>query len=214
MFEVLKMRDTNTLGFKVDGRVEKTDVQEIYRLLEERSAEQGKIKFYAEIEHFGFDDFSMDALKEDIRLFLKHPGLVPNIAKVALVTDSRLIGKAFDLECALIPTLEGESFSLNKKDEALEWLKTDQREPNRLDITFSELAQISTLKFAAGIALGLLTAGLFSGRKRKNLGSAIMFGTFAAGIPFGIKVLNNNRHLLKIFNKCERAGDQTLAVDS
>ena len=90
-------------------------------------------------------------------------------------------------ECGLIPTLEGESFSFGQEAVAKEWLKTDQREANRLDITFAELAETSTLKVASGFALGLLTAGLFSKMQRKNIGKAVLLGTVAAGVPLGIR---------------------------
>ena len=60
----------------------------------------------------------------------------------------------------------------------------------------TKLAETSTLKFAGGFALGMLTAGLLSTTQRTKLGKAIMIGTIAAGIPLGIKVINNNRQLL------------------
>lgn len=196
MIEVLDLNDEKILGFRVDGKVEKEDVQNIYALLEEKAASNGKMQFYTEIEDFHWDDFSAEALKEDIRLWLKHPSLIVNVEKVALVTDVNWIGKVFDIECALIPTLEGESFSFSEKEKAIEWLKTDQREPNRMDLTYTELVETATLKFAGGFALGLLTAGLFSKKQRKNIGGAIMLGTVLAGIPLSLKVLNNNRKLL------------------
>lgn len=196
MIDILDMKDESVLGFKVDGKIEKSDLQNVFKLFEDKASNNGKVKFYMEIKDFGIKDLSAEALKEDLKFWFKHPGILPNFEKVALVTDSKWIEKAFEIECALIPTLEGKSFSSDDKYMALDWLKTDQREPNRMDITFVELVETSTLKFAAGFALGLMTAGLFSKKQRKNIGAAIMFGTIAAGIPLGIKVLNNNRQLL------------------
>jgi uncharacterized membrane protein YebE (DUF533 family) len=96
----------------------------------------------------------------------------------------------------LIPTLTGETFSSDKKNKALEWLRTDQRAPSRMDITVAEFAETATLKAAGGFALGLLTASLFSEKQRKNIGWTLLAGGVAAGIPLAIKVLNNNRKLL------------------
>lgn len=170
MIKILDMKDENILGFKVDGKIEKDDLQDVFKLMEKKAGNNGKVQFYAEIKGFGLNDFSMEALKEDIKFWFKHPGIIPSIDKAALVTDMKWIEKAFDVECALIPTLTGESFSSDKKDEALEWLKTDQREPSRMDLTFSELAETSMLKFAGGFALGLLTAGLIGKSDDRGFG--------------------------------------------
>lgn len=196
MIEILDMKNENTLGFKFNGTIEKDDLQTVFKSFEEKMQNNGKVKFYTEISDVDLSDFKTEAIKEDIKFWFKHPGMIPNFEKVALVTDSNWIKKLFAVECALIPTMEGKSFSFDEKEAAEEWLKTDQREQSRLDITFSELAETSTLKFASGFAIGLLTAGLFSSKQRKTIGTAVMLGTLAAGIPLGIKVLNNNRQLL------------------
>lgn len=196
MINVLDMKDEGVLGFKVDGKIEKSDLQNVFKLIEDKSESNGKMKFYMEIKDFGIQDLTADAIKEDLKFWFKHPGILPNFEKVALVTDKKWVEKIFEIECALIPTLEGKSFSTEEKYMALDWLKTDQREASRVDLTFTELVETSTLKFAGGFALGLLTAGLFREKQRRNVGGAILLGTIAAGIPLGIKVLNNNRQLL------------------
>lgn len=196
MIEILDINDKNILGYKIDGKIEKTDLQQVFSSLENKVKNNGKVKFYAEIKNFGAGDLTAEILKEDIKFWLEHPLIIPNIAKAVVVTDSDWIKTMFDVECALIPTLEGESFSFGEEEKALEWLRTDQREASRLDITFAELAETSTLKFAGGFALGLLTAGLFTEKQRKKIAAAILLGSFAAGIPLGLKVLNNNRQLL------------------
>lgn len=202
MIEVLEMKDEDILGFKVNGRIEKEELKDVFKMFEDKMANNGKVKFYTEIEEFGIKDMSLDAVKEDIKFWFQHPGMLPNFEKVALVTDKDWVKRIFEVECALIPTLEGETFSLDKKDEAIKWLKTDQREKSRIDLTFSELVETSTLKFAGGFAIGLLTAGLFGKKQRKTLGTAVLFGTVASGIPLGLKILNNNRQLLKSID-CE-----------
>ena len=61
---------------------------------------------------------------------------------------------------------------------------------------FRELARNNVLKVAGGFALGLLAANLMGKKTRKNVGKAVLVGSVAAGIPLGIKVLNNNRKLV------------------
>ncbi len=196
MIEILDMQEENTLGFRVDGEMGKDELRNVFGLFESKVEESGKVKFYTEITDFSIKDITAEAIKADIKFWLKHPTLLPNCEKVALVTDLNWVKKIFEVECALIPTLVGKSFSLTEKDEASEWLKTDQREASRLDFTYRELVETSTLKFAGGFALGLLTAGLLNNNQRKAIGTAMMCGAVLAGIPLGLKVLNNNRQLL------------------
>lgn len=197
MIEILDMQEENTLGFRVDGEMGKDELQNVFELFEKKVEKNGKVKFYTEITNFGINDLTADAVKADIKFWLTHPTILPNFEKVALVTDLSWVKKIFEVECALIPTLIGKSFPLTEKDEALEWLKTDQREAGRLDITYTEMVETSTIKFSSGFALGLLTAGLLSKKQRNTIGTAVLCGAVLAGIPLGLKVLNNNRQLLK-----------------
>lgn len=132
-----------------------------------------------------------------IRFWLKHPAMLFNFEKIALVTDSKWIKKIFEIECALIPTIEGKGFSVVEKYLALDWLKTDQRKKSRMDVTFAEFVETSTLKFASGFGIGLLAAGFFGDKQRRNIGFGVLAGTIFFGLPLGIKVLNNNRQLIK-----------------
>ena len=196
MIEILEIKDENTIGFSLDGKIEVTDIKRVFEELEKAAANNGKLRVYAEVRNFNLSDMSSEALKEDIKSWLKHPGLIPMIEKAVLVTDTPWLKTGFDIECALIPTMTGESFSFDEKDEAVQWLNTDHRAKSRMDLTISEFAETATLKAAGGFALGLLTASLFSEKQRKNIGWAVLLGGIAAGLPLGLKVLNNNRKLL------------------
>lgn len=142
-------------------------------------------------------NITAEAMKTEFEILLKNPKLIANLAKGVVVTDIKWVKKAFAVESALIPTLEGKSFSFGEEDSAMEWLETDQREQSRIDVTFSEFAETSMLKVAGGFALGLMTAGLIGSTQRTILGKIIMISSVAAGIPPGIKMLNNNRQFFK-----------------
>jgi hypothetical protein len=199
MLKILEINDTTTIGFSLDGTLDAADVK---RLLEEidtaanQNGQSKKLHFYVEVNNFSLSDMTKEALKEDLKFWLKHPGLIPQIEKAALVTDDQCLKTAFDWECALIPTLTGKHFSFAEKDAAWQWLRTDQRAESRMDLTVSELAETAALKAAGGFAIGLLAANLFSDKVRKNVGKAVLAGSIAAGIPLALKVLNNNRNLL------------------
>jgi hypothetical protein len=195
MIEILKMKDKNTIGINVDGKVEKADIERVFGELENASG-NGKIKLYVEVSDFNLSDLSFEALKKDLQLWFANPGIITDIEKVALVSDSKLLKAGFDAECALIPTMTGKNFSFSAKDAAKTWLKTDQRADSRMDLTFGELAETSFLKAAGGFALGVLVGGLLSETQRTKVGKFVLIGTVAAGVPLAVKVLNNNRNLL------------------
>ena len=121
-----------------------------------------------------------------------------------MVEKSRIGRIRFDSD------FDRQNFFFDEKDAALEWLKTDQRAGKRMDLTFGEFAETNILKVGGGFALGLLAASFLGKKTRKNIGKAVLVGTVAAGIPLGIKVLNNNRKLVSGERWTEEnVGDQT-----
>lgn len=197
MIEILDKKEKDIFGFRIDGKIEQSDMELAFNALADKTKNNEKIKIYAEVKDMSLGNITAEAMKTEFGMLFKNPKLIANLAKGVLVTDIEWIKKAFAVECALIPTLTGKSFSFGEEDSAMEWLETDQREQSRMDVTFSEFAETSTLKVAGGFALGLLTAGLIGSTQRTILGKIIMISSVAAGIPLGIKILNNNRQLFK-----------------
>ena len=196
MIELLDLKTENTFGFRIDGHIDKADMVLTYDKIEKMNESGQKLNLYAEIKSMDLADVSMEAIKEEFRRLLQNPSILWNVSKGVLVTDIPWIQKAFEIECALIPTFTGKSFALGEEAAALEWLRTDQREGHRLDITVPEMVETSALKVVSGFAIGLLAAGLMNKKQRKALSLGVLAGTMIAGIPLAIKVLNNNRQLL------------------
>ncbi|MGD9629260.1 MAG: STAS/SEC14 domain-containing protein [Pyrinomonadaceae bacterium] len=196
MLKILELDEQDTIGFCVDGSIDGQDIDRVIGHLEERVSNGDRLKILGEIKNFGPTGMTAEALKKDILFWIRNPGIIPKIAKAALVTDQKWMSKMFDVECALIPTLEGETFELDRRDEALEWLRTDQREAKRLDITLSELAENNVLRTTTGFALGWLTADLVRKPNRRKVGFLLLGGAVAASLPFGVRFYNNNRKVL------------------
>lgn len=197
MIEILDLKSEDLFGYRVDGKVEKADMEMVFDEIERKTADGQRLKVYAEIRNMSIGDLTQEAMKEEVRRLFKHPRMLVDFNKAVVVTDIGWIRKAFDIECALIPTLTGKSFSVDEAAAALEWLQADQRAGQRLDITFTELAETSALKFAGGFAFGLLAASLFDSKQRKALGLGVLAGSMIVGLPLGIKFLNNNRQLFE-----------------
>jgi SpoIIAA-like len=197
MIEVINTFDNDIAGFRFDGGIDKADMERFYDALESKMVNDKKVMVYAEIKSLSLGDITWDAIKEETRRVLNHPAILANLAKAVVVTDLPWVKREFALECALLPTLEGTSFSFGEEDKAVAWLRTDQRMSERLDLTQSEMTQVAFFKSAAGFGLGLLAASLFTKEQRRNLGLGVLLGSVLLSLPISLKVLNNNRQLLE-----------------
>jgi len=197
MIELLDLNTENTLGYRIDGKIDKADMERVFDVIEQKLEDSGQLNFYAEVKSLNVAEVSPDAIFEELRRLIRHPSTLVNIRKGVLVTDIPWLRRAFEVECSLLPTLTGKSFSFGEEKQALEWLRADQREGKRLDITLEELVETSVLKVAGGFALGLLAASLMNRSQRKAVSLGVMAGAVFAGLPLAIKVLNNNRQLFE-----------------
>ncbi len=196
MLEIINTFDPNIIGFRFDGGIDKADIDRFYDALESKMQGDRKVLVYAEVKSISLVGITWEAIKQETRRIWNHPSIIANLAKVAVVTDLDWVKTEFAFECALLPTLEGESFSYGEEDKAFEWLRTDQRAAERLDLTESEMTQVAFFKSAAGFGLGLLAASLLTREQRRNLGLGVLIGSVVLSLPISLKVLNNNRQLL------------------
>jgi hypothetical protein len=123
--------------------------------------------------------------------------MMTSLEKAVMVSDQGWLRKIFTLEMALIPTINGKAFTQDNADEALEWLRKDHRAASQMDLVFSEFIEYGTLKAVGGFGIGLLAADMLSSSSRRKVGLAMLAGGIIVGIPMGLRVLNNNRKLLR-----------------
>lgn len=197
MIKILDINDEEILGYRFEGKIETSDIKRVWKNLEEKITNGGQVKIYAEAREWKDFSISKEAMIEDFKLWLRHPGIISRIEKAAFVTDETWLKRIFDVECSLIPTLTGETFPLEKRKQALEWLKSDRTELGEVNIKWVELVELGLLRSTAGIGFGLLTADLFSRKTRKTVGWSLFLGSFAIGIPIGINFLNKNKIRIK-----------------
>lgn len=196
MIKILDIKDENILGYSFDGKIAAEDVELVWKHMEEKITAGGKIRLYAEAREWNVSDITVAAVVKDLRLWLRHPGVITRIEKAAFVTDSGWLKGVFDVECSLIPTLEGAAFSFEDKAWALDWLRSGRAEVDEVNIKWAELVEIGILRSAAGIGFGLLAADLFGGRKRRAVGWTLLLGSLAAGIPLGLKFIKKNKEMI------------------
>jgi hypothetical protein len=118
MIELVPTGAENIIGFRLSGKFDTGDFEQVTGIMEEKFKEHEKLRVYAEIE--SFEGMSLQALAKDITFSLKH---FRDFEKEAVVTDKAWIGTLARISDKIIPTIEVKHFSTEEKEEALEWLK-------------------------------------------------------------------------------------------
>ena len=97
------------------GKIEKADMERVFKALEQKYKNNGKIKIYAEVKNMSISNISAEAMKSEFKMLFSNPKLIANIAKGVLVTNIEWMKLAYAFECGLLPTLEGKVFRLARK---------------------------------------------------------------------------------------------------
>ncbi len=120
MIEVIDGMPDGTFGYRISGRVTGDDYRDMLIPGLRSAVERGGLRGLFVIE--GYDGFTMDALKEDIKggvpLEFKHRDAWE---RVAVATDVEWMAKAFELFRWLIPG-EQKVFALDAIDDAKRWV--------------------------------------------------------------------------------------------
>lgn len=117
MIRLLSDMPAGVLGLEAVDDVEKEDYENvIVPLVEKAIAEQGKVRVVYVLGH-EFDEYEGDAVWEDLKLGVTHPG---SFARIAIVTDARWAGPAVKVFSVLWPG-QARVFPLAQLDSAKAW---------------------------------------------------------------------------------------------
>ncbi len=196
MLEVSDLKGENIIWLKITGEFTAAQIKDALDLAEAKLNAFPRIKLFYEVRDLDLRDITFDVIYEEFSFLFRHPHVLADIEKAVLVSDQTWLRKLFSVEMALVPTIEAEAFPDSEKDEALDWLRTDHREASRMDLIFSEFAEFGAIKAFGGFGIGLLVANALPRSTRSKLGWGMLAGATLASIPWGLKVLNNNRKFL------------------
>ncbi len=118
MIEIIPFEEGNIIGFRLNGRIEDEEFDEITEKIEEMLEEHNKLRVYAEIEKIG--GMSVNTFMKDIHFKLKH---WRDFEKEAVVSDKGWLESWVGIADKLFPHIEVKHFSTDEKEEAKEWLK-------------------------------------------------------------------------------------------
>ena len=118
MLEIIPFEEANIIGFRLKGKIEDNEFDEIVSLMEERLKEHKKLRVYAEIEEF--KGMSVNTFMKDIHYGLKH---WRDVEKEAVVSDKGWIKSWIRFASKIVPYIEVRVFSFEEKEEAKAWVR-------------------------------------------------------------------------------------------
>ena len=193
MIEVTESHEAKIMGFRVEGGIEKSDIDRMAALFLERTQAGKSLRFYLDATDLRLDEISGRAVWEDLTTALRHPAMVANMEKFALISDENWLRRGFEADAALFPTMTGKAFASGETEAAKRWLRVDEAAPPQVPMNWNDLIRYATVKAVGGIAIGLLVAGYFGDKTRQRVGWAALLGAFAVGVPMWLQVLKGDR---------------------
>jgi hypothetical protein len=110
------------LAYRVEGKLEASDIDRAFAAVDRRLAEGGKIRIYAEV--ISLTGMGLNAIWEDFRKSIEHWDALPRIDRVALVTDVEWLRRVTHLEDRMFRRIQMDAFPLAEREEARAWLTT------------------------------------------------------------------------------------------
>jgi SpoIIAA-like len=120
MLELIDIGIEKAVAYRFGGKITEDEMMLALSAIKEKIENYGEVCIYQEIESIGGVEF--DAIVEKIK-FLSEVGL-SNINRIAVVTNKKWLHKIVDLEDKLFKKIDMKSFSIEDKNEAIEFLKS------------------------------------------------------------------------------------------
>jgi hypothetical protein len=121
MIEMLDIRIDNAIAYRVGGKITEDEMRSVLSFFEEKITAGEKVLIYQEIISIG--GVEIDAIIEKLKFFREFG--MSNIGKIAVVTNKEWMTKIVDFEGKLFKKFEMKGFSMDEKDQAIDFLKGD-----------------------------------------------------------------------------------------
>jgi len=119
MLEMMDIGIEKAVAYRLGGKITEDEMRLVLSALKEKIETYGKVLIYQEIESFGGVEF--DAIVEKLKFF-SDVG-ISNISRISVVTHKKWMHKIIDLERKLFKKIDMKGFSIDEKNEAIEFLK-------------------------------------------------------------------------------------------
>lgn len=127
MLEYLPSKD-DVLALKTAGRLTRDELGEVTARLEASLAAHDKTHVFVEVE--GFSGMEWEALPDYLPRAFAMLGKLSRFGRVAIVSDQAWIRGLAKVESALLPHISYETFTPDRRDEALAWVENGGETPS------------------------------------------------------------------------------------
>lgn len=122
MIEMLDIGIKNVVAYRVGGKVTEEEMTSVLAIFKEKIQAGETLSIYQEIVSVGGAEF--DAIIEKLKFFRDFG--FSNFNKIAVVTHKEWMHKIIELESKLFKQFNMKGFSIDDKDSALKFLKSDE----------------------------------------------------------------------------------------
>jgi hypothetical protein len=119
MLEMMDIGIEKAVAYRLGGKITEDEMTLALSAIKEKIVTYGEVFIYQEIESIG--GVEIDAIVEKFKFFFDVG--MSNISRIAVVTHKKWMHKIIDLEGKIFKKIEMKSFSIDNKNEAIEFLK-------------------------------------------------------------------------------------------
>ena len=150
--EVLPTDSDHMFALRISGKITTSEVESSYAELLPHMKGDNATDVLLEIPYQ--DGITVTALYHALKLGIKHyTKVTKGIRRMAIITDSRLVTKATEVENILIQSLEERPFTFAQRDIALAWLREGRPELQAAETNYLPASETKLLAAEATTAL-------------------------------------------------------------
>ena len=122
MLEMIDIGVDEVIAYRLGGKITKEEMTSALTIFREKIDKGEKLIVYQEVESIGGAEF--DAMVEKFKFFKDVGFNFSHFSKIAVVTHSKWLHKIVNLEDKIFRNVDMKGFPVEKKDKAIEFLKT------------------------------------------------------------------------------------------
>ena len=122
MLEMLDVGDDKIIAYRLGGKITEEEMTSVLDIFREKIDKGKKLIVYQEVESIGGAE--LDAMVKKFNFFKEFGFNFSHFSKIAVITHSKWLHKIVDLEDKIFKNVDMKGFPVEKKDKAIEFLKT------------------------------------------------------------------------------------------
>lgn len=121
MLEMIDIGVDNAVAYRLEGKITEEEMTTILTLFKEKIEKGQKLVVYQEVVSVGGAEF--DAMVEKFKFFRDFG--FSHFDRIAVITHTKWLHRIIDLEDKIFRNIEMKGFSVDEKDQAVEFLRNN-----------------------------------------------------------------------------------------